>query len=450
VLIVIASLPHIDELQLMLYTSGVAIGRSFSFLCCFWFMLLVRSALLTRTASAWLSSTTLSTTSHCHRSTRLFSSMTNQQTFPILARTVSQDDLDECGARLRNGNLVAFPTETVYGLGCHALDPEAVSKVFAAKERPLTDPLIVHVVHTADAQALWVASPTSTEGRALQVLCNAFWPGPLTLVAKAASHVPSLLMANTGYVACRSPSHPLARQLIEAAQVPIAAPSANKFGHVSPTRAHHVWNDLCGEDVWIVDAPSVCDVGVESTVAKLEFDTASESGKITVLRQGAVSGGDLQTCLQEEGLGDVFTIVSATRKQHSEDVATVSPGQCYRHYSPDIISFMLSSQWDETAADRSTLSSTVVIDFHEKLSSLKVHSLAYRDLSAVGDSSEAAQTVFETLRWAEQVQGATRIVFPELQVTDKTDALTLALKDRLTRAASGVVIDSLAAGKSVD
>jgi tRNA threonylcarbamoyl adenosine modification protein (Sua5/YciO/YrdC/YwlC family) len=372
--------------------------------------------------------------------------MTNQQS-QVLARKVSPEDWKECGARLRNGDLVAFPTETVYGLGCHAMDPLAVAKVFAAKERPLTDPLIVHVTSTSDAQRLWAATPTSAEGQALQILCNAFWPGPLTLVAKASSDVPPLVMANTGFVACRAPSHPLARQLIDAAEVPIAAPSANKFGHVSPTRAHHVWDDLQYEDVWIVDAPSVCDVGVESTVAKMEFDEHGDNGKITVLRQGSVSGADLESCLLKAGLGDKITVVMSTRKATTEDVATVAPGQCYRHYSPDIPSYILSSQY-QTTTSRTNLSTTVVIDFNRKLVSLKGATLAYRELSASGDSAEAAQSVFETLRWAEQVEGATRIVFPELQVTNQTDALILALKDRLTRAASGIIIDSL--GKSVE
>lgn len=344
---------------------------------------------------------------------------------------------------------MAFPTETVYGLGCHALDPSAINKVFSAKERPLTDPLIVHVTSTQQAQALWAAQPDYAEANALQVLCDAFWPGPLTLVAKAAEHVPSLLMANTGYVACRCPSHSLARSLLEKAQVPIAAPSANKFGHVSPTRAQHVFDDLKEEDVWIVDDASnnnndvVCNVGVESTVAKLEFDNNESSGTITVLRQGAVSARDLRETLQQHGMDLVFTVVSSTKKQQQKNVAAVSPGQCYRHYSPDIPSFILSSQAWENGTRSSDLSSTVVIDFHQKLIATKGDALAYRDLAASGDSSEAAQAVFETLRWAEQVEGATRIVFPELHVTDKTDALTLALKDRLTRAASGVVVDCL-------
>ena len=409
--------------------------------------MLLASAFVSQTravASALLSSS--SSARHYRRGIPLYSSaMTNQQSH-LLARKVSPDDLEECGARLRNGDLVAFPTETVYGLGCHALDPLAVAKVFAAKERPLTDPLIVHVTSTSDAQRLWAASPTSPEGQAQQILCEAFWPGPLTLVARASSDVPPLVMANTGFVACRAPSHPLARQLIDAAQVPIAAPSANKFGHVSPTRAHHVWDDLQYEDVWIMDAPSVCDVGVESTVAKMEFDDYG-TGKIVVLRQGAVSGRDLESCLQKAGLGDKITVTLSTRKATTEDVATVAPGQCYRHYSPDIPSYILSSRY-ENSPSRTNLSTTVIIDFNRKLVSFKGATLAYRDLSASGDSSEAAQSLFETLRWAEQVEGASRIIFPELEVTDKTDALTLALKDRLTRAASGVIIDCL--GKSVE
>lgn len=372
--------------------------------------------------------------------------MTNTQTTTRMARIVSPENLEACGERLRLGELVAFPTETVYGLGCHALDESAVSKVFQAKERPLTDPLIVHVVSEQDAQALWEASPESMEGKALSVLMDKFWPGPLTLVAKAAESVPNVVMANTGYVACRCPSHILARKLIACARVPIAAPSANKFGHVSPTRAQHVYDDLCDEDVWILDdEDSVCHVGVESTVAKLEFLNESSSGTITVLRQGAVSAMDIQACLQQyEDLRDVFTVISKTKKENKEHVAAVSPGQCYRHYSPDIPSFMLSSDWKHhETGDLPSISTTVVIDFHQQLVSLKSNVLAYRDLSSGGSSSEAAQAVFETLRWAEQVKGATRIVFPEIVGDTESDALTLALKDRLQRAASGVVIDCL-------
>ena len=291
---------------------------------------------------------------------------------PILAKIVSSStSLAACGARLREGHLVAFPTETVYGLGCHALDESAISKVFAAKERPLTDPLIVHVTKMEDAMRLWEASSTTdlpeesssgtVQSQLLRALCDHFWPGPLTIVAKAASHVPPILMANTGFVACRSPSHPIARKLIDEARVPLAAPSANKFGHVSPTRPSHVWDDLLYEDVWVLDAQQdgaesskqydssvVCQVGVESTVAKVEmFDpssrqSASKIGRLILLRQGAVSVDDVKRCLQNAGLSDSLTVHAQTRRSSNEDIATVAPGQTIRHYSPSIPSFMVA------------------------------------------------------------------------------------------------------------
>jgi len=387
--------------------------------------------------------------------------------------------LSECGDRLRSGDLVSFPTETVYGLGCHALDPEAVSKVFRAKERPLTDPLIVHITNTLDAMKLWDASAsttspndTSTEGRALHALCNAFWPGPLTVVAKAAPSVPGIVMAGTGYVACRSPSHPVARALIDAAQVPIAAPSANKFGHVSPTRADHVLDDLGDEDVWVVDPSigseggesdevasreTVCNVGVESTVAKVEM-SSEDSGKVVVLRHGAVSTTDIRRALDKVGLSEQIEVMAVVRST-GDHVAHVAPGQTIRHYSPDVVSYMIAhsryGQGMELGREETAfLSQAVVIDFAGRLSALKDYALAYRDLSSGGDSSEAAAKVFDALRWAENVQGAERVYFPEIIVSQpvsdtaatpvgEEDALTLAVKDRLTRAASGVVIDTL-------
>jgi L-threonylcarbamoyladenylate synthase len=376
---------------------------------------------------------------------------------PVKARMVSTDMLVECGARLRQGELVAFPTETVYGLGCNALDESAILKIFEAKERPLTDPLISHVANPEDAYNLWNAPADSLEGKALRVLCEKFWPGPLTLVARAAPHVPALLMANTGFCACRAPQHPVAMELINAAEVPLAAPSANKFGHVSPTRSQHVWDDLLYEDVWIVDtvqnSVDVCDVGVESSVAKLEMsgsESSSASGKITLLRQGAVSIKDIEACLHEAGLGDAFSVETKTQKTSDETVATVAPGQSIRHYSPDIPSFIISQSRSESDVrldvdEIEFLSKCVIIDFGGKLQPWREHAIAYRDLSDTGDSSQATKSVFEALRWAERVQGADRIIFPEINKNDpkSADALALALKDRLTRAASGMVIDSL-------
>jgi len=425
--------------------------------------------------------------------------------------------LAECGARLRSGNLVSFPTETVYGLGCHALDPVAVQKVFDAKERPLSDPLIVHVTNIQDALELWDASCSKTdngkgannsqeesetatqqlirqqkiEKKALTSLTQSFFPGPLTLVAKAHPTIPQILMANTGYVACRSPSHVIARALIDAAGVPIAAPSANKFGHVSPTRAEHVMDDLGGEDVWVVDPllgclererkegngnnagvdevgdnNAVCQVGVESTVAKIEMyrhDATEISGgllgSVSVLRHGAISSRSIQEALEKAGLAQYFIVSDAVRYT-SEEVNNVAPGQTVKHYSPNVPCFMIASERQRdrtlheqveqqlTQEERDILSQSVIIDYSQQLSRYKEHSLAYRDLSPEGNASKAASQIFDTLRWSESIRGANRVYVPDLSgiaesannSDQESEALVLAVKDKLTRAASGVVI----------
>jgi len=384
--------------------------------------------------------------------------------------------LSKAGKRLAEGNLVSFPTETVYGLGCHALDPQAIAKVFAAKERPLTDPLIVHVTDSSATLNFWQAfesSKDNLEAQLLKLLTGHFWPGPLTIVAKANPSIPSTLMANTGYVACRSPRHVIARELIEASGVPIAAPSANKFGHVSPTKASHVWDDLKEEDVWIVDpeldedgdqatkdhGSCVCNVGVESTVAKIEMNSVS-SGIVTILRHGAVSAKDLSICISSNvKLQQTFTIQEKMQST-KEDVSHVAPGQTIRHYSPNILSYMISqcrydchhatSSLDSTLTheERTQLSKAVIIDWGGRLNTLEPYALAYRDVSSNDCSTEAAASVFETLRWSETVNGAERVYFPDICVQEadqnekEQEALVLAVKDRLTRAASGVIVDT--------
>ncbi|KAJ1389381.1 DHBP synthase RibB-like alpha/beta domain-containing protein, partial [Ochromonadaceae sp. CCMP2298] len=153
-----------------------------------------------------------------------------------------EQSIAAAGASLRAGELVAFPTETVYGLGADALNATAVQRIFVAKGRPNTDPLIVHVTGT---EAIWQLSSGSALARSVcSALCGAFWPGPLTIIYRASACVPLLVTAGTGFVGLRSPQHPTARALLSAAGVPVAAPSANRFGHVSPTCAQHVLDDL--------------------------------------------------------------------------------------------------------------------------------------------------------------------------------------------------------------
>lgn len=401
-----------------------------------------------------------------------FTTKTKEQT---IAKRVSSapSSLKACGERLRNGDLVSFPTETVYGLGCHALDPDAVHKVFAAKRRPLTDPLIVHVISAADACQLWNNDSSNDEGKQLQkalmALMDQFWPGPLTIIAQAHECVPPIVTAGTGFVAARCPSHPIARELIRTAGIPIAAPSANRFGHVSPTRANHVLSDLGAENVWVVDPDyfdlhehehdheysdssssrptgicnTICNVGVESTVAKVD----EVEGTVSILRHGAVSPVDIQNCLKSAELANIFRVQICIRTT-GEEVANVAPGQTIKHYSPDVPSFIISQkrlQEDFVSLrndeEKELVQKAVVLDFEGQLSWLQNDCLAYRDLSASGDSNEAAMRVFDSLRWSELIEGAERVYFPELVVEGESDALALAVKDRLTRAASGVVID---------
>jgi len=218
---------------------------------------------------------------------------------------------------LRRGGLVAFPTETVYGLGVNALDRAAVQRLFEAKQRPATDPLIVHVPSLEFVPPLVSHIPDS-----VRILSRRFWPGPLTLVLPRSPQVPDEVTAGLSTVAIRVPRHPVARALLEAAAIPVAAPSANLFSRPSPTRASHVIEDLDGKIDLVVDGGSTT-VGVESTVLDLTSDVP------TVLRPGAVTLEMLR-----EVLGRVETGTGSGIREPGLDRAMRSPGMLEKHYSP--------------------------------------------------------------------------------------------------------------------
>ncbi|HEY7766947.1 L-threonylcarbamoyladenylate synthase, partial [Longimicrobium sp.] len=209
--------------------------------------------------------------------------------------------------------LVAFPTETVYGLGAHALDPEAVARIFAAKGRPGYNPLIVHVADADAARRL--ASHWPAEA---QLLADAFWPGPLTLVLPKDDAVPDAVTAGLPSVALRVPAHPVAHALLRAAGIPVAAPSANLSTQVSPTTAAHVLQGL-GDRVDVIVDGGPCPVGIESTVISLA------GPRPTLLRPGTVSIDDLRAVIGEVAL--------PSADPHAE-AARPSPGMMDRHYAP--------------------------------------------------------------------------------------------------------------------
>ncbi|MEZ4559518.1 MAG: L-threonylcarbamoyladenylate synthase [Caldilineaceae bacterium] len=216
------------------------------------------------------------------------------------------------GAVIRRGGLVAFPTETVYGLGANALDAAAVAGIFRAKGRPAHDPIIVHVADAGALPALVTAVP-----EVARRLTAAFWPGALTLVLPRTDRVPDVVTAGGPTVAVRCPDHPLAQALIRAAGTPIAAPSANRFSHTSPTTAQHVWDDLAGRIDMLLDGGPT-PIGVESTVLDLSGPTP------TLLRPGGVS---------LEALRAVVGTV-ATRRAEAPTSHLPSPGMLDRHYAP--------------------------------------------------------------------------------------------------------------------
>jgi L-threonylcarbamoyladenylate synthase len=224
------------------------------------------------------------------------------------------ETLSEAAARLRSGDLVAFPTETVYGLGANALDSAAVARIFAAKGRPSTNPVIVHVADPEGATAVVAEWP-----EAAQKLADAFWPGPLTLVLPKRTNVPEIVTAGGSTVAVRCPAHPVARELIRLAGVPVAAPSANRSGELSPTTAAHVARSL-GTRIGLILDGGACPGGVESTVIAVAADG------IRLLRSGLIPESQLRSIVG--GVG------ALERGNPVVEVPLPSPGMLTRHYAP--------------------------------------------------------------------------------------------------------------------
>ncbi|WIF96165.1 L-threonylcarbamoyladenylate synthase [Caminicella sporogenes] len=230
---------------------------------------------------------------------------------------------------LKNGGTVAFPTETVYGLGANALCEEAVKKIFKAKGRPSDNPLIVHVSKLEDINELVLEISEKA-----QIVMEKFWPGPITLIFKKSDIVPKIVTGGLDTVAIRLPSHPIARKLIKLSGVPVAAPSANLSGKPSPTKEKHVTHDLMGR----VDA-IVCggdtEVGVESTVLDLTSNVPM------ILRPGGITKEDLQ-----EVIGKVETDPAILSKRES-NLVPKSPGMKYTHYSPNAEVILVDGRIEE-------------------------------------------------------------------------------------------------------
>jgi L-threonylcarbamoyladenylate synthase len=308
----------------------------------------------------------------------------------------TRDSIARAAVLLRQGGVVAFPTETVYGLGALAFDARAVARIFEIKGRPSFDPLIVHVADRSMLEEVVSAVPASGE-----TLIERFWPGPLTLVLAKRPAVPGLVTAGLSTVAVRMSDHPVARALLEAVGSPLAAPSANPFGRLSPTRAEHVARMLDRVDL-ILDGGATMH-GIESTIVALE-------PRPVLLRPGAIAVEKIEAAI---GPLERATRASAVR----------APGQLAQHYAPAtplrLIDPKLVPERERRRAGVITLR-----DAYEGYS-------ASRTLSRRGDLREAAATLFEMLH-ALDALGLERI--DAAPVTES--GLGLAIMDRLRRAAS--------------
>jgi L-threonylcarbamoyladenylate synthase len=233
-------------------------------------------------------------------------------------------EIEKAAILLRAGHLVAFPTETVYGLGANALDPEAVARIYAVKRRPATSPLIVHVSSIEMAQSLVAHWPETAE-----VLAKKFWPGPLTLVLgkqrKTQPAIPDQVTAGLPTVGLRMPAHPIALALIQAAGIPLAAPSANRFTELSPTTADHVRQSLGDEVGFILDG-GPCEIGIESTVLSLIGSNP------ILLRPGGISRRELEAVI-----GPISVAKEAPAGAHP------APGMHARHYSPRTTLYLVTN-----------------------------------------------------------------------------------------------------------
>ncbi|MPZ31847.1 MAG: threonylcarbamoyl-AMP synthase [Rhodospirillales bacterium] len=313
--------------------------------------------------------------------------------------SVDQASIDHAARLIREGELVAFPTETVYGLGGDATNERAVAKIFEAKGRPQFNPLISHVLDAAGAQHLVQWNETADK------LAARFWPGPLTLVLPRAKNSPIALLATAGLdtAAIRAPAHPMAQALIRAAGRPIAAPSANRSGAVSPTRAEHVAESL-GDRVKLILDGGPCEVGLESTV--LDLTTATP----TLLRPGGATREAIEAVIGPVALSDAIP---------NGDVAHKSPGQLASHYAP---ARPVRLNATSVAADEGLLA------FGPRPLTGARQVL---NLSPDGDLTEAAANLFAHLRALDQPANTRIVVMPIPQT-----GLGLAINDRLRRAAA--------------
>lgn len=317
--------------------------------------------------------------------------------------TIGQD-IQQAKSLLENNELVAIPTETVYGLGGNALNSAAVALIFEVKNRPNFDPLIVHISNSSEAEKYVKEVPLP-----LKLLADKFWPGPLTLLLPKKEIIPDLVTSGLPRVALRVPSHPLTRALLKTLDFPLAAPSANPFGYISPTEPQHVANQLGDKISYILDGGS-CKVGLESTIVGIE------NGEVMVYRLGG-----LELTAIEEIVGSV-----QVKKQSTSNPQ--APGLLLSHYSPSK-PFIIGNLEQMVAKFLKEGIEIAVLSLSKKIPEVP---LALQiQLSNKGDMKEAAQKLFSSMRKLDESEA--KLILTEWM---PQEGLGHAINDRLRRAAA--------------
>jgi L-threonylcarbamoyladenylate synthase len=347
----------------------------------------------------------------------------------IDANNIDSDKLSHAAGVLKNGGLVAFPTETVYGLGANALNEKAVEGIFKAKGRPSDNPLIVHISKLDDLKPLVSHVPCMAE-----ILADAFWPGPLTIIMKKSEAVSRIITAGLDTVAVRMPSHPVALELIRLACTPVAAPSANSSGRPSPTRAEHVMEDLSGKVDVIIDSGPV-EIGLESTVLDITVNPP------VILRPGGITPAQL-----ENRIGPVNLSPAVLGMSEELPSAPKSPGMKYRHYAPKAKITVFEGQPSRVAEEiirrhqayAHNGIKTAILATDETLGLYKSGAAALCNVISMGSRNSPetiAGSLFNILRQLDQ-SGTEQILAEGIP----SEGLGLAVMNRLAKAAAYYII----------
>jgi L-threonylcarbamoyladenylate synthase len=312
------------------------------------------------------------------------------------------ESIQEAKRFLLDGNVVAIPTETVYGLAGNALDPAAVLKIFVVKDRPTFDPLIVHICSIDQVEVYAHSIPTQA-----YELLHEFWPGPLTIVLPKSAIIPDIVTSGLDTVGLRMPNHPITIELLKQLDFPLAAPSANPFGYISPTSAQHVLDQLGGKLPYILDG-GICDVGVESTIVGFEND------QCLIYRLGGIT------------VEAIRKVIPSAELQINSSSNPKAPGMLKSHYAPKKPFYLgdlleLSKKYEAKNIAALTFGKSTIPG-----------SIKEFNLSAKGDFKEAAFNLFSILRLLDNDHSFDIIIASTLPDQD----LGLAINDRLRRAAS--------------